>query len=78
VPASSGVRCPLPPPHLLESPAFQHLEVLRPGPFGGIEMPVELADVITGEPARAPVRRGIPPVPPEIFNSHTVLPVVGG
>jgi hypothetical protein len=50
--------------------------VLGPGPFGGIEMPVELADVITGEPARAPVRRGIPPVTPQIFNSHTVLPVL--
>jgi hypothetical protein len=52
--------------------------VLGPGPVGGIEMPLELADVITGEPARAPVRRGIPPVTPEIFNSHTDLPVVRG
>jgi hypothetical protein len=52
--------------------------VLGPGPFDGIEMPVELAEVITGEPARTPVRRGIPPVTPQIFNTHIVLPVVKG
>jgi hypothetical protein len=41
-------------------------------------MQVELADVVTGEPAWAPVRRGIPPVTPEIVNTHTVLPIVKG
>jgi hypothetical protein len=36
--------------------------MLRIGPLGDIKMPVELTHVISGEPARAPVRSGQPAV----------------
>lgn len=56
----AGSRLPL--PHLGNGPPGQHLEVLRHAPFGGIKMPAELIRIIDGEPARAPVRRSMPPV----------------
>ena len=80
----------LPPPHLLQGPTVQHLEMLQPGVIDGIQVAVEFTGVITGEPARAPVRRSVPPGTrhlsgylasdphaPGIFDSHNVLPISG-